>query len=203
MSKPERKLSGTSARNKILEVSTGLFANQGFEGVTMRQIASASEITMPAIYHHFGNKEDLFKEVERVVYTKHADRLLSELQAEGSAEERLRNFVYALYETLETNHDYAKLLQRNLVEGWEENQRFLVDLSLQKVLNALKKHLIDYNKLLRDSVAPIAVFSFIVGFLSLRPLVAHTEGFDLLKASTEERCKLVVDTVMQYLSNAR
>ena len=165
----------------------------------MRQIASASEITMPAIYHHFGNKEELFKEVEREIYTVHADKLLSQLKAAGTPEERLRNFIYTLFEALDSNQDYAKLLLRNLVEGWEDNQRFLVQLSLQQVIDVLKSRLVDYNEKLQDPKAPIVIFSFIVGFLSFKPLVPHIEGFEDLTVSSKERCTQVVNTVMQYL----
>jgi len=44
---------------RIIEVASELFAKQGFEQTSMRQIAKASRCTAPAIYLHFKNKEAL------------------------------------------------------------------------------------------------------------------------------------------------
>ena len=83
-----RKASNKNARNIILEVSTQLFARHGFDGVTMRQIATESGFSMPSIYHHFGNKEDLFKAVEEEMYSAHAANLLHQINANATPEER-------------------------------------------------------------------------------------------------------------------
>lgn len=44
---------------RIIEVASELFAKQGFEQTSMRQIAKASRCTAPAIYLHFKDKEAL------------------------------------------------------------------------------------------------------------------------------------------------
>ena len=52
-----------STRGRILTSAERLFAEQGYNGVSMPMIASASGVTAGAIYKHFDSKADLFFEV--------------------------------------------------------------------------------------------------------------------------------------------
>jgi AcrR family transcriptional regulator len=48
-------------KEHILNHSIGLFARKGFEGTSIRDIASAAEVNVAMIHYYFGNKEKLFK----------------------------------------------------------------------------------------------------------------------------------------------
>ncbi|HKO55374.1 MAG TPA: TetR/AcrR family transcriptional regulator [Thermoanaerobaculia bacterium] len=50
-------------RTRILDAARELFANEGFEAVTMRRIADRIEYSPTAIYFHFRDKEALLKEL--------------------------------------------------------------------------------------------------------------------------------------------
>ncbi len=52
-----------STRERILNSAARLFAEQGFDSVSMPEIANASGITAGAIYKHFSSKADLLLEV--------------------------------------------------------------------------------------------------------------------------------------------
>ena len=54
-----------ATRARILASAERLFAERGFDGVTMPMIAGASGITAGAIYKHFKGKAELFFEVVR------------------------------------------------------------------------------------------------------------------------------------------
>lgn len=47
----------------ILKSATHLFIRNGFNGVSMREIAEASQMTKAALYYHFKDKEDLISEI--------------------------------------------------------------------------------------------------------------------------------------------
>lgn len=51
-----------------MEVARVLFANQGFEGTSIREIAKAAEVNVASVNYHFSNKENLFAEILRVGY---------------------------------------------------------------------------------------------------------------------------------------
>ena len=52
-----------SAREKILEVATKLFAERGFAGVSIRELTVAANVNVSAISYYFSGKEGLYKEV--------------------------------------------------------------------------------------------------------------------------------------------
>lgn len=190
-----------NSREIILKVSIQLFAERGFEGVTMRQIAKESNVSLPAIYHHFGNKEELFKAVEKETYGGHTDTLMVELHADTLPEERLYNFILALIDRLDANPNYLKLLQRNLVEGWEENQKFLVDNFLQRTFDELKQLLNEFSKNRGDGIGPVIIFSMILGYLTMRPVTRMLKGYKYAKASADKKNQILAEAVLQFVND--
>ncbi len=47
-------------RQEISDVATRLFAERGFEPVTLSEIAAAADVSVKTIFNHFGSKEDLY-----------------------------------------------------------------------------------------------------------------------------------------------
>jgi AcrR family transcriptional regulator len=62
-SKARRERERQEVRAKILEAARELFAEHGYEAVTMRKIAEQIEYTATAIYFHFADKEALIREI--------------------------------------------------------------------------------------------------------------------------------------------
>ena len=60
----------SDTRNKIVEVARVLFAEQGFEGTSVREIAKEAEVNLASVNYHFNNKENLFTEVLRQGYVE-------------------------------------------------------------------------------------------------------------------------------------
>ena len=46
-------------KHRILEVARGLIADRGYEGVTMRDLADESLVSVPTLYNLFGGKQEL------------------------------------------------------------------------------------------------------------------------------------------------
>lgn len=61
-----------STRERILQEATRLFAERGWAATTLREVAAAAGCTKPALYYHFGNKEQLF-----LAAIRHETELLS------------------------------------------------------------------------------------------------------------------------------
>jgi AcrR family transcriptional regulator len=49
-----------ASTRKVLKAALSLFSRQGFRATTMRQIARRSGLSVGALYHHFGGKEEIF-----------------------------------------------------------------------------------------------------------------------------------------------
>lgn len=54
---------GEDTRRRILESALDLFAAQGYEGASTRQIAEGAGVNLPAIQYYFGNKEGLYRAI--------------------------------------------------------------------------------------------------------------------------------------------
>ena len=50
-----------SAKEEILNAAIELFSERGFEGVSIREIATQANIHFASIRYHFGDKEELYK----------------------------------------------------------------------------------------------------------------------------------------------
>lgn len=53
-------------RGEILDAAMRVFVEKGYDGGSMRDIATRVGVTEPAIYRHFGSKEDLFVALMKV-----------------------------------------------------------------------------------------------------------------------------------------
>jgi TetR/AcrR family transcriptional regulator, regulator of cefoperazone and chloramphenicol sensitivity len=65
-------------RDRLIKVTMGLFADRGFDGVTVRDIASAAGVSVGLINHHFGSKEGLREAVDRYFLAQFEEVLTSE-----------------------------------------------------------------------------------------------------------------------------
>src|SRR5579871_878581 len=61
--KERRDREKSETRDKILDAARELFATEGYEGVSMRKVAEKIEYSPTAIYVHFADKNELFREL--------------------------------------------------------------------------------------------------------------------------------------------
>jgi AcrR family transcriptional regulator len=61
--KSRRELYSEATRAALLEQATALFAERGYVGTSLEDVASASQVTRGAVYHHFASKQALFEAV--------------------------------------------------------------------------------------------------------------------------------------------
>jgi AcrR family transcriptional regulator len=54
------RFSAEDRRAQIIETATGLFARQGYEGTTTREIAEVARVNEAIIFRHFPSKEELY-----------------------------------------------------------------------------------------------------------------------------------------------
>ena len=54
------RMTGQQRREQLLNVGRKLFAEKGFEAVTVEEIAAKAGVSKPVVYEHFGGKEGLY-----------------------------------------------------------------------------------------------------------------------------------------------
>ena len=105
-----------SSRDKILEVAEALFAQRGFAGVGMRQVAESVGLGKSSLFHHFPTKMQLYSEVLLGVLERIGARVDPVLAPPRRADHKLRAWVEALIDSLAENQPAARLLLRGLFE---------------------------------------------------------------------------------------
>ena len=68
-----REREKTATRDLILEAARELFVSEGYDGVSMRKVAEKIEYSPTAIYVHFADKEQLFRELCHEDFAKLAE----------------------------------------------------------------------------------------------------------------------------------
>ena len=77
-------------RDRILDAALMQFATRGYDATSVREIVAAVGCTKPALYYHFGSKEDLFLELVRSRIDGLHELLRGCLSADAPVEEQLR-----------------------------------------------------------------------------------------------------------------
>ena len=66
-------MTGKERREQLLNIGRRLFAERGFEGTSIEEIAAQAGVSKPVVYEHFGGKEGLYA----VVVDREVERLLT------------------------------------------------------------------------------------------------------------------------------
>ena len=92
------RLAASDRRKQLIETAMRLFAEQGFDGTSTREIAEAAGVTEAIIFRHFRTKEDLYWAVlaDRVE-RRGRNRRIRELLESG---EDFREVLVSIAETL-------------------------------------------------------------------------------------------------------
>jgi AcrR family transcriptional regulator len=104
------------SRAAILEAAKRLFMQEGFRGISMRQIAEAVGVTKAALYYHFKDKEELFVAIVEE-YLVAMSMVIDEVTSSG----------------LDTRTQIAELVRRILAQPPE--QRSIIRLASQELSN--------------------------------------------------------------------
>ncbi len=83
----------SGGRDAILDTSAKLFSQQGYNGVSIRDIAQACGMTNAALYYHFKNKEDLFLAMLQRDHTRFVEALRTTANRPGELREDLKQLI--------------------------------------------------------------------------------------------------------------
>ena len=127
----------SDTRTAVLKAAVLLFSEQGYEGVSMRNIAEAVNISAPALSNHFKDKQSLYVAAIAETFENKSELLLQALTGQGKPIVRLEHFVTRLSEMLHDDPEFRRLMQRELLDGDEERLRYLA----KEVFESLFRHM--------------------------------------------------------------
>ena len=111
------RMSGRERREQLIGIGRKQFANKGFEGATVEDIAAAAGVSKPVVYEHFGGKEGLYA----VVVDREIQALVGAVQgaltSAGSSRELIERAAMALLDYIESSTDGFRILVRDSPTG--------------------------------------------------------------------------------------
>ena len=96
---PRLTKKAAATRQRILDTAFHLFATNGYEGTTMRDIAAAAECSLGLTYRYFASKEDLVLELYRWLALQLEEQI--DLLPAGSIADRFHRLMRALFVLME------------------------------------------------------------------------------------------------------
>jgi AcrR family transcriptional regulator len=104
-------MTGAQRRAQLLDVGRSLFAERGYDGTSVEEVAARAGVSKPVVYEHFGGKEGLYevvvdREVQSLL-TSFTDALVG-----TSPRELLEQATLALLRYVEEQADGFRILTR-------------------------------------------------------------------------------------------
>lgn len=177
-----------NTRQRIQDVALGLFAEQGYEKTSLREIAEHLDVTKAALYYHFKTKEDIIIGIFQDL-TRPVDELID------WAREQPR--------TLEVREEILRRYQESLIGAYplfrfmQENQAAVRELSIGLTF---KERMLELSGLIqepdftvRDRVRCVsAIFTLHAGMFFM----------DNVEGDPEEKREAVLEVALDLLSQA-
>ena len=199
----------SKGKMKLIKVAMAMFAERGFDGVTVRDLAAEASVSVGLINHHFGSKEGLREAVDRY-FISQFEEILEEPRPRSEADVRGLDAVVDWTEDWISRHigdwDVSKAyMRRALLDGsdWGEG---LFERFYQVVRTSVDR--MDADGLIRDDVdrlwLPLLITYMELGTLLLEPFVEKVlgrSGFD--RTLWRRRHRAYVDLLLRGTSPER
>ena len=195
---PTRK--GDRTALQILDAAEDLFAECGFSGTTLRDVATRVGIQIPSLYNHFESKEGLYAAVlerglEPVIH------VLANLVAESSQQRPdARPVVQSIMAVLDARPHLPRLLLHETLAGGQRLTPVLrsaigpIFENAQKVTETATQG----TRWRSDQVPQLvlALYHVVLGYYAIAPLYQQLTGQDLLsETAREDHTQFLADLV--------
>jgi len=131
-------------RQEILRTSARLFQQQGYDGTSMNDVASALKLSKGGLYHHFQSKDEILFELMNHAMDITEQRVIGPVKAIPDPQDRLRMLIRRHIAVVLSERD------REITVMLHENHP--LPPSLRKRINARKK---DYVHFVENLIAEV------------------------------------------------
>ena len=208
---PAAKTKGERTASRVMDIAENLFAAQGYDGTSLRQIADRANIKQPGLYNHFPSKEALY---EAVLFRalNPMTLALSRYINDASTLREYTDLPAIITDILLAHPTMAVLFQRAMQGDSASAGNQLVNAWLEKLLNQGMISLQSFDGITTTgtektdsqsraalAINLIAMFNLTTGyFLSQRVFTSLAQG-DLLDADNIARQKRLLHKVIRAM----
>lgn len=126
--------------DNLIGVARQLFSQRGYAQTSTEDIVRAANVTRGALYHHFKNKEDLFRAVLERVQIEIAERIESAANLSSDPKTQLRLGCRAFLQvSLEPDVQRIALIDAPAVVGWKVWRELDAENAVQSLKSSLRE----------------------------------------------------------------
>ena len=172
MSENKGFVKGQNTKEKILKVATTLFSRLGFKGTSVRKIASEVGIRESALYNHFKNKDEIFLEIAKGIFSSPfaiLDEEIKELSLRGKPFLQKFAMQYKMLAFSKNNENMFRLLMIELMQNKTLREQFNSEFH-NKNIKLLSEgfFIMMQNSLIRSSDPMMMAYEFISTLFYIR-----------------------------------
>lgn len=173
-------------REAIVAEATQLFADHGFEGTSLNDIAAGVGIKRPSLLHHFASKDELYGEVFENMLSDWLERVESVIDVPGTGWDKFAEVMSVGFDVFAENPSYVRLMRREALDG---GGRLGIDLvgvvePLFATAVAWMEAQMDSGHFRRTDARQVVVtaYAVLLGYVSDAPFLNGLLGGDALDA---------------------
>jgi TetR/AcrR family transcriptional regulator len=194
--------SGPDAVERILAAAKDLFAESGFNAVSMNAIAERAGFSKANIFHHFKTKNALYLEVLKTACNESGSQIDQLDSGSGPLVERLREFSLSHLRNILQDEKISRLIQRDLLENSTQRGKEFAEQVFGQNFARLVKILRTGQKKgeLRKGIDPAMLATLLIGadvfFFQSREVLRHFPDVSFTDAP-ESYSTMLVDILLR------
>ena len=186
-------------KQKILTKAKYLFAQQGYAGVSIRNLAKSVDMSTAALYHYFPDKKSLYLETVLFSFADKADTFAQVWQSEQTAELKLQRFIASHVQLVLEDQDFNRLLQREMLEADSGRMKLLAEKVFQEQFMALMTLIQQLAPSMDAHLGAISVISLVCKHIEMQPLRNYLPNWRPEHEQAEVIAKHVTDLLLHGL----
>lgn len=195
-------VASADAAERILAAAKDLFAESGFNAVSMNTIAELAGVSKANIFHHFKSKNALYLAVLKTACSESLPQIDRLENGAGTLVERLRDFSLSHLANILRDEKISRLIQRDLLEnGPQRGKEFA-----EQVFGQNFARLVDILRTgqkkaeLREGIDPAMLATLLIGadvfFFQSREVLRHFP--DVGFTDTPERYSIMLVDILLH-----
>jgi TetR/AcrR family transcriptional regulator len=196
-------------RERVLQVAQVLFAERGYRGTSLRDIAKRIGIKAPSLLHHFPSKQQLYLAVLDKMFESLEDAANAIAWGRESRQERMRQAVANAIDFIASHPDFVRIMWKEMADesgvGRQVLKRRLPPL-FSTAVNFIFRGQRDGE--FRAEVDPLhfmwSLNSITIGYFTTAAMIRRLWSMNLLEpAMIDRRKREVIDMVERTLFTSK
>lgn len=102
---------------KIIQTATQMFADRGFEGTIMDELAEQAQVNKASIYYHFGDKSKLFVACMESLFENVIESMIQAMDNEKQPVKKVQAYIQCFAQQAYSNPELPAVMMREIASG--------------------------------------------------------------------------------------